>query len=406
MTMLKNYAAFHGRHYETGVIYNALDYQGIRVPHIGKALSEALMLGVSGGITFGYFTFEYEGYNPHVVLITRNTFDPVQTLYERLALPHEVIQTTSPEKAEQNLMKVLENGQPALVWVDAFSLPYNQMPFDERNWVTGPVLVYGVENGIVHIADRAREPFTLTTEELNRARARIKDDKFRIVVLDHPDFSRLPMAVNKGIWQCINLFTEAPPKGKKENFGFAAFQYWAKMPTNTRNRRSWERFFPTGSKLYAGLAGDTVQPGAFDWVCTQGIGSGAERTTYADFLDEAAQILDKPMLTDIGDQFRKSAEQWYALANALLPEAVPLFAETRELKLHRHKRFINQGPEALDKIRQINTRLNEIIATMERDFPLSNQQAADLRETLAGHIQAIHDTEYEAVMNLQAVMST
>ncbi|MBZ0292032.1 MAG: BtrH N-terminal domain-containing protein [Anaerolineae bacterium] len=405
MTMLKNYQAFNGRHYETGTIHNALDYLGVRAPHTNQPLSEALLLGVSGGIVFGYFTFEYKGYHPHVVLITRNTFDPTQTIFDRLALPRDVIQTTNAEKAEQNLIKVLESGHPALVWADAFSLPYNQLPFDARNWTTSPILVYGVQDDGVYIADRAQRPFRVTMDELTGARSRVKDDKFRIMVLDAPDFSRLPVAVNKGIWQCTSLYTEAPPKGKRDNFGFAAFQYWARMLTNTRNRHSWERFFPAGSKLFAALAGNVVQPGAFDWICTWGLGSGAERDVYADFLDEAAQILGKPGLTHIADQFRQSAAQWCELANAMLPDSVPLFAETRQLKLRKHDLFIQQGPDALDEIRQINSRLREIIASVEADFPLSDQSVIELRATLAEHVLKIHDLEYEAVMTLQGEMS-
>ena len=64
---------FTGRHWETGSIHNALAMQGIKAPHTGKPYSEAFLLGVSGGIAFGYFLFEYKGYLPHLALLTRNT---------------------------------------------------------------------------------------------------------------------------------------------------------------------------------------------------------------------------------------------------------------------------------------------------------------------------------------------
>ena len=57
---------FEGRHWETGSICNALALQDVIAPHTGQPFSEALLLGVSGGIAFGYFTFEYTGYLPHL----------------------------------------------------------------------------------------------------------------------------------------------------------------------------------------------------------------------------------------------------------------------------------------------------------------------------------------------------
>ena len=57
---MKTKPQFTGRHWETGSIHNALAVQGIKAPHTGQPYSEALLLGVSGGIAFGYFTFEYK----------------------------------------------------------------------------------------------------------------------------------------------------------------------------------------------------------------------------------------------------------------------------------------------------------------------------------------------------------
>jgi butirosin biosynthesis protein H-like len=117
MTVLPNYHHFDGLGYEIGAIRNILAYQGIPAPHTGQPLSNSLLLGVSGGIAVGYFLFEYKGYLPHIALLTRNTFDPLETLFERLAIPREVLQTSKPETALKNLMNVLESGHPALVWV-------------------------------------------------------------------------------------------------------------------------------------------------------------------------------------------------------------------------------------------------------------------------------------------------
>lgn len=404
MTILKNYHHFDGRHWETGSIHNVLAYQGIPAPHTGKPLSEALLLGVSGGITCGYFTFEYKGYDPHIALLPRNTFNPLETIFERLAIPHEVLHTSKPEIGLKNLVDVLEGGNLALVWVDRFTVPYNLLPYDEKSWAIMPVVVYGIEGESVYIADCSSKPLVITTDELQKARGRVKDDKYRVMTLDAPNMDKLSAAVQKGIWQCISLYTDAPPKGKRENFGFAAMQHWADMLTNTRNKQSWERYFSRGSRLYAALAGDVVQPGTFDWICTWGAADGAERGLYADFLDEAAAILNKPDLRSAGKQFRKAAEHWCEFANTLLPDSVALFKETRDLKLRKHHLFIDQGIDACDDIQAINTRLMEIKSLVADDFPMSQEAVVELREQLREQLLQILDIEREAVEMMQAAV--
>jgi hypothetical protein len=261
-----------------------------------------------------------------------------------------------------------------------------------------------VEGDTVYIADRSHKPETVTMDELTRARGRVKDLKFRIITLDAPNMDKLPAAVQKGIWQCISLYTDAPPKGKRDNFGFAALEHWAELLTNTRNKHSWERYFPAGSRMYAALAGDIVQPGLWDWICTFGTGDGAERGVYADFLDEASAILNKPELKAVGNQFRKSAEEWCGLADAVLPDGVPLLKETRDLKLRKRQLFIEQGTDAQDEVQTINKRLTKIQATVADKFPISQEKVVALRENMRDRILNIRDIEREAVEMMQSAM--
>jgi hypothetical protein len=403
MTILKNYNEFAGRHMETGTVGNALAYQGVKAPHTGKPVSEALLMGISGGAAFGYFTFEYSGYRPHIALLTHNTFNPLDTLLERLAIPQDIFRTDNPQKGETNLLEVLEGGRPALVWADMFSLPYNDLPYDLRNWGMAPVLVYGYEDGIAYLADRSSCPLKVSAEDLNRARGRVKKDEYRVVMLGAPDWSRLPSAVSQGIWQCVSLYTEAPPKGKRDNFGLAALQQWAKMLTNTRNKQSWARYFPPGERMWMALVGDRVQPGAYGFL-NQGAGNTAERGMYADFLDEAAVILNRAGLKDAAQAFRQAEAAWSQLCDMLLPDDVPAFKETKDLLRRKYNLFIEQGADVLADIRRINERLQALREAAAKDFPLSEAQATSFREGLAEQVLAVHDLERSAVECLQAAM--
>ena len=401
MNITGNFSGFHGRHWETGSIQNALAIQSTLAPHTGEPFSEALLLGVSGGVAFGYFTFEYKGYLPHLALLTRNTFDPFQTILERLGIAQDVRQTHKKEIAERNLREALESGLYPLVWADQFSLPYNQLGSDVGMWNMTPILAIGLDGDTVMLADRSSQPFHLSMAELTKARGRVKDDKYRLITLDAPQPAKLVAAVSKGIYQCIQLFTEKPPKGARYNFGFAAYQRLADMLVNTRNKQSWERFFAPGVRMYHALAGSVGQPGAYSWIQTWGSGPGAERGLYADFLDEAALILKKPALKESAERFRESYTLWLEFAEVLLPDDLPLLGESKNLLQHEHDLFVEQGESALGEIKDIHIRLRELLAQAKIDFPLSGSEAMDFRAHLRDMILNISAVEQEAVEVLQ-----
>ena len=403
MAILRNYNEFAGRHMETGTVRNALAYQGVKAPHTGQPVSEALLMGISGGAAFGYFTFEYSGYLPHIVLLTRNTFSPLDTLLERLAIPQEIFRTDNVTKGEANLLEVLEGGRPAIVWADMFSLPYNDLPYDERNWGMTPLLVYGYEDGTAYIADRSNHAIKVSTDDLAKARARVKKDEFRVVMLDTPDWNRLPSAVSQGIWQCVSLYTEMPPRGKRDNFGLAALQNWAKMLTNTRNKQSWARYFAPGERMWMALVGNHVQPGSYGFI-RHGAGNSAERGMYADFLDEASTILNRPALKEAALEFRRAESAWSHLAEMLLPNDVPALKEAKDLLNRKYSLFIQQGADALPDIQKVNARLKALQQAAAKDFPMSEAQVTAFREGLAEQVTVIHDIERSAVEYLQGAM--
>jgi hypothetical protein len=375
-----------------------LAYQGVKGSHNGQPLSEALLFGLSGGLTFGYFLFAYKGVDPQVAILTRNTFDPFNTLLERLGAPQTVLQTSNPKKAEANLIEVLESNRPAIVWADVFSLSYNTFTNTDGYWAMQPVVVWGCDDQFAYLADRSGQPLKVPITEFAKARARVKKDKFRIIALDAPDPRKLPAAVQNGLWQCIRLFTEKPPRGTKNNFGLAGLQHWAKMLTNSRHPQSWARFFPRGSGLYNALAGFDPQPGLLGWVRGYGSGAGgAERDTYATFLDEAALILKKPKLKPAAELFRTSAVAWNELIDIALPNKVKAFKETIQLRAKRWEIFVEQGQAGLKERQKINERLREPRDSAAKDFPLTEDEVVELRQQMSEQVLKIHDIEAQAV---------
>ncbi len=401
MPTLPNYKHFDGRHWETGTVQNYFAYSGVKAPHTGRPYSEAMLMGISGGVLMGYFSFAYEGHDPHVAILTRNTFNPLDTLLVRLGVVQHLQQTPNAKKGLQNLLEALDSGSPAIVWADAFSLPYNGLESRKDWWAMFPILVYGFDDeaGSVYIADRSAQPFVITPAELAAARGRVKKDKFRLLTLEPPDSSKLPVAVQQGIWDCLKHYTEAPVKNARKNFGLAAFQRWAEVLTNPKDKQSWAKIFPPGVRMYAGLSS------AFDRFGLGAVGAQRDREFYADFLEEAAMILDRPTLKESANLFRVCAKGWGELGAVLLPNRIPPFKETRELLTRRRKLFVEKGGKALAETRKVNTRLEAIRAEMEKAFPLTTSQAAALREQIAESVLKVGEQEKAAYESLQAAMA-
>jgi hypothetical protein len=391
-----------GRHYETGTLRNAWALGGARAPHTGLPYSEALLLGVSGGITFGYFTFAYGGELPHLALLTRNTFDPFETILERLAAPREVRQTADPATAERQLNAALEAGETPVVWADVYSLPYYQMGPGEKMWMMRPMVVVGRAGDDYLVADGARRPWRVSAAALSAARGRVKKDRFRLMTLESPNPDKLAGAVQAGLRQCVSLFTEAPPKGAQDNFGFAAYEKWAKMLVNTKHKQSWARLFPRGPALFQALGGSLRHPGLLGWVMTWTTAEDADRRVFADFLDEAALILGKPGLKAAGERFRAAADQWHALALAALPDEAPLLKEARELMLHRRALFAEGGESVLAERTAIRERLEALREAVATEFPLSEAEVGALQLRLSEQVVEISQIEREAVKAMTA----
>lgn len=401
MPTLTDYAQFNGRHWETGSVANHLAYQGFTAPHTDMPYSEAFLLGVSGGLAFGYFTFHYEGHDPQCNLLTRNTFDPLDTMLSRLGVVQTVQRTGKADTAVANLLDALDSGVPPLVWADAYSLPYNGLSNASGMWQMSPLVVYGYDpdDDVALVADRAAVSLRISTANLHEARARVKKDKFQLLTLSAPQTEKLASAVTAGIWDTVNLYTEKPPKGSKNNFGLAAYQFWAKMLTNEKQKRCWAKLFPPGRDLYAGVT--FAYHMAFQF--GKGVHSRADRALYADFLDEAAVLLSRPALRKAAEQFRTAGEAWRNLGQALLPDEIEPFGRARALLDKQHQLFVEAGGASLEERQQIAAQLDALQAEVADDLQMD---ARAFRHSLAEAVLAVHDAEHTAVETLRQAMST
>lgn len=397
---------FPGRSPETGAICNALACRGVTAPHTGKPYSDALLFGVSGGIAFGYFLFQYKGWPAHVSLLTHNTFDPYQHTIDRLGIIQESKETIHPERGLANLLDALDNGSPAIVWADMYSLSYNNLPNRNMIWAVVPLLVHGYDGASFHIAGGSKKSLKVPAAELTAARARVKKQRFRIATLSPPDPKKLPAAVTAGIRQCIALFEgEGAPRGFSGSFGFDGLQKWADMIVDERTKTGWARVFPTGAGLFQALAGTPGQPGIFGWIMTWGAAPNAERGLFASFLEEAADILRKPALLPIAAQFRESASLWHTLAETALPTTFPVLKKARTLLLRQHEAFIEKGQAAAATRATIRARLEECAKEAADTLDPASAAIRQLKTALHGQILYIRETERDAIQQLRRIIS-
>ena len=132
----------------------------------------------------------------------------------------------------------------------------------------------------------------------------------------------------------------------------------------------------------------------------------AERDVYADFLDEAAAVLNLPALNGAASHYRAAGGAWEALLDALLPADAPMLGEVREHIDLKTSLFVEKGATELDRIIACNERIEALKVAAETDFPLSEAEIADLRAEIKRKVDSVHEAEAEAVGALKAAIGS
>jgi hypothetical protein len=393
---------FVGRHSETGTIVDALAAMGVRDPKTGKAYSEALALGASGGIAFGYFVFEYKGYLPHVALLTRNTFSPFDRSLDNLAIRRESRETTDAARAEKNLRAELDLGNPVIVWADAYSLPHTGLCADQM-WAMRPLLVVGQEGSDFLVVDRHESAFPLSAEVLSAARSRVKKDRHRMMTLEAPDEERVAEGLLRGIETCLALFLDKPPAGSPNNFGFTGMRNFAAMLVDDKTAKGWGKTFAPGPRLVNALAGEWGQPGIADWIERWGTSASADRDVFAQFLEEAAAWAGIPEVAAGAAAFRESASLWRRLADEAMSDAVDEFRALKTLKQRHSEIWISQGLASLSERASIRNEMANLTARAAESAVLA-REGASIRRTLSELVDAIADVEEPLISGLRRAL--
>ncbi|HET6444343.1 MAG TPA: DUF4872 domain-containing protein [candidate division Zixibacteria bacterium] len=388
--ILESYQMIGGVHPETASIRNIFAYYGLKAPHTGETFSEPMLLGIGGGLGACYILWEFEKHGfPSIVLAFRNKSNyPVKfldNLCSRLGATTQVFETAGKKKAAEQLEQVLATGDPAIVWLDLGGAPYYMHYLS-----IGVVVVYGIDGENVLIDSRSRKPYAISPDLIVEARAKVPSFKNRIMVVEPTGSFDLEVAIREGLQDCVDYLGST-----STSFALPSIRKWARLMTDIKNQKGWPTVFHDGRGLYGTLR--TV----YEAIEHIGTGGGGLRGMYADFLDEAAPILDNSDLKSTATKYRALHDQWRVLANAALPDHIDVFKTTKELLDRQAAIILDQGSDGLEEIKPLNNALHELKSELNPSFPLSDSETSVLLADIQSHLHGIYLAEKEALAALQ-----
>ena len=388
----------------TSGLTNLLAAEGV-MTHVGKPLSEAMLLGIGGGLGSNYFVFEYKGLAPMVsiwfykVLFKVPTY--VAAITGRLKLDAIPSETSSEKAAEAALIAAMDAGHPAYCLTDTAPLPYTLTPPEFSGGGYHAIVVTGRDpDGNWLVDDRAPIPWVVAPNDLSSARGRIRQSKNLLITLKTGGAipqKQLASAVDAGIAECVSAMT-APVMS---NFGLGGLRKWAELVVNPKDKKGWPTMLGDGPLLYDALK-NTYQSIHYGGL-TGGAG-GHLRGMYAAFLNESAVLTNRPELAEVGQLFGTIADEWESLAEAVFPDRIAPFKRVKTNLKKRNASFA-RGPKGVEERRKLKEELVGLELGIRADFPLTSRECAELRATLNARLDAIGSLEGSAFESLGKLVS-
>jgi Domain of unknown function (DUF4872)/Butirosin biosynthesis protein H, N-terminal len=388
-----------GVHPETASIAGVLANRGLLAPHTGQPLSEAMVLGVGGGLGAGYILWEFQEHARRVLVLGfRNAWQyPARwagKTCRRLRVPAAVHESGSARKAEADLLAAVGQGVPAIAWVDQQLIGHRHLPAALAGHAGYPLTVYGVDEQarVALLDDRIRARLTVPLDTLAAARARIPSYRQRLLVLDAPaaelDLDGLRAAVAEGVAEQVEHLSQP-----SDSFSLPAFRKWARLLTDRRNAKAWPRVFADRAGLFDACVSiyENVEP--------VGPGGGNLRALYAEFLDEAAALLGNDRLRPAAAAYRDLAARWHAVAEVALPADREPFAEARR-RTDELATLLARGDAGRRQAASAAGRLWAARDCWGAEFPGGDGDADALLAGLAAAVGVAHQAETAALATL------
>jgi hypothetical protein len=398
--LLYHYTQFGGVYPETATMTNVLASQGVRAPHTGRPFSEAMIFGIAGGIGCGYILWEFKRYDAAILVMGfQNKWNYptefMQNLSDRLGVEATFLESGGAKKAEQHLATALGNGQAAVAWVDQEGLPYFHLRPMYNGCFGHFVTVYGMDDNYVYVDDRARKPLLVDRGAFAKARGRIGSYKNRLLLLDSANAPfDLPAAIEAGISDCVEYIG-----GESQTFAIPVYKKWARLMTDTKNKKGWPVVFKEQKGLYSTLRS------LHEGIKLFGTKGGGLRRLYADFLSEAAPVVGNSALETAATHYCALGDRWQRFADAVLPDHIAPLAETRRLLAQKYDTFLRHGNDGLDEIARLSQQLSDMEEELNSHPPVSDAEMRALFAEMQRHLEGIYQSEREAHLALKACLN-
>jgi Butirosin biosynthesis protein H, N-terminal/Domain of unknown function (DUF4872) len=387
---------------DSSAVTNALANIGVRRSD-GSAISERLIFAMSGGIGAMYILWEFAQHDAPVLTLgfsSRPQYSQewLTTTLDRLAIPYELHTTSGTKGASRRLSEEFGAGRPVIVLPDRYLLGYWHLPphLEARG---GHFLVaYGQSDGRVHVDDRNLAPLTIARDDFDRARQRVVSYKNLLISLRPKEPVLSDKDVAAAVLEGLRDGTERLA-GRSESFALPAWRVWARRMTDERNAKGWPRVFADGRGLVAALLSlwEGVEP--------VGMTGGNLRGLFADSLDEAADLLQRPRLRDLSPTWRVIAAQWHDLAETALPADHPLFGRMRELTATIQESITAEGDAGSDAAKVAAEELWRLRAEADTSSPFDTTDSKALFAALGARIARLYDAERDAVDRLSVALT-
>lgn len=391
---LHNSAHFAGKIPATTALRVLLAHAGVRDPISKQPFSEAMLFGIAGGVGVGVAAFHYAkgDFSTFFIAGRHHWFDDVFYLsgaLERLGIKATIKESSGAKSGEKNLRDLLAVG-PCIAWVDTACLPHRALPAIHIGGSYHVVTVYGIDGDNALIGDMAEKPVSVSLADLGTSRTRIVKQRNRLLSLKTPDSPKnLRKLVNEGLGACHQAMTMKSGKGPYAMSTLEAVQRWADRLHGSKDKESWEKLFPPGINLWRGLTS------IHQFIEFYGTGGGLCRPIMAEFLKKAGAALGDAKLKKLGKQYADLGRGWTELADAALPDAVPLFKEAKECRRQYSELLFSRG--SIDAKLAVWSKLGDLAEQAKSKFPLNATECDDLRSRLQSRVWELVEQEKAAV---------
>jgi hypothetical protein len=440
---IENYSHFGATERVAGALRNILDYYGVVAPHSKEPFSEALLMGIGGGLGAEYATWAFTGIDPsrprksklylrfhHVKnYLEKKEQTFLQKITTRIGVQLTVKETASRERADQFLTESLRAGKPVLlqlsVWQGIYDrqvvhdgyrqnpgqfppllydefvsfLPYFSLPYP---WISGHLAtVYGIDEDTeqVYLSDYSNQPLSISIQQLVESRSIIKGWKNAAYSLSPPTSTPdLAKAIRHGINDCVESLLHDKAVVSGAHLRTKAWQAMANSIGNFEAKTGWITLFNEPWQLFDTLTRLHAQ------IAFHNSDGGALRSSYADFLEEASEILKKPPLKPVAHQFSDIGIMFDEIGTTALNDDIPELLHTRQAALNWYHTFKVHGNAESKSLDAFSKTIQAIRTEFIEEIPLTDRELTILLEELSVRFHEVYEAETLALQALRKAM--